>query len=131
MAASMTFMPPGRRMSAVEKLVWAPAPDQSQARIAVTWPALHQSQLTVPVTRHRLRVERDDDAVLLRHPVIIIISWVDKYMYLDYSTGARNEPVEDVPRHPEVVPHVDALGGPHLELPLGGHHLQVSIVCLN
>ena len=51
-------------------------------------------------------------------------------MYLDYSTGARNEPVEDVPRHPEVVPHVDALGGPHLELPLGGHHLQISIVCL-
>ena len=36
MAASMTFMPPGRRMSAVEKLVWAPAPDQSEARSVVT-----------------------------------------------------------------------------------------------
>ena len=46
----------------------------------------------------------------------------------DDHSEVLGDPLEDVSRHPEVVPHVDALGGPHLELPLGRHHLKISIV---
>merc|ERR1719445_514854 len=44
----------------------------------------------------------------------------------DHDPEVLSDPDEQVPGQPEVVPHVDAEGGPHLELPLGGHHLGVS-----
>lgn len=56
---------------------------------------------TVPAL-DRLRVEGHDHAVLL------------------------GEPVQDVARHPQIVPGRHADGGPNLELPLGGHHLGVG-----
>ena len=93
MAASMTFMPPGRRMSAVEKLVWAPAPgNQSEVSTVVTWllSPIRQSQLTVPVPGHRLGVEADHDPELLC------------------------DPEQEVARHPQVVTHVDTLGRANL-----------------
>ena len=55
----------------------------------------------VPVSGDGFGIEADHDPELLRHPM------------------------EDVPGHPEIVPHIDPLGGPHLELPLGRHHLGV------
>merc|ERR1719422_657283 len=44
----------------------------------------------------------------------------------DHDPEVLSDPDEQVPGQPEVIPHVDAEGGPHLELPLGGHHLGVS-----
>ena len=51
---------------------------------------------------HRLGVQRDQEAEVL------------------------GDPVQEVARHPEVVPHLDPLARPHLELPLGGHHLKYT-----
>ena len=51
---------------------------------------LRQSQLTVPVPGHGLGVEADHDPELLSHPE------------------------QEVARHPQVVTHVDTLGGANL-----------------
>merc|ERR550519_2928774 len=57
---------------------------------------------TVPVASHWLGVERDHHAEVF------------------------SDTLEEVAADPEVVAHVDSLGGSHLVLPLGGHHLGVG-----
>ena len=98
MAASMAFMPPGFLIGSVEKLVWAPAPFQSPCFIFMIFP--HKKLYSFNL--HGLRIKADHHPEVLRYPD------------------------EQVPGQPEVVTHVDAQGGPHLELPLGGHHLGVG-----
>ena len=44
----------------------------------------------------------------------------------DEEAEVLGDPVQEVARHPEVVPHLDPLARPHLELPLGGHHLKYA-----
>merc|ERR1712165_512098 len=57
---------------------------------------------SVPVAGHRLGVKGYDDAEVF------------------------SDTLEKVAADPEVITHVDALSGPHLVLPLGGHHLGVG-----
>ena len=99
MAASMAFMPPGFLIGSVEKLVWAPAPFQSPwIYIFIIFMTFEQLNIYL----HGLGIETDNHSEVLR------------------------DPDEEVAGQPEVIPHVDAKGGPHLELPLGGHHLGVG-----
>ena len=85
-AASMAFMPPGFLIGSVEKLVWAPAPFQS--------PWIHfyhfHDFLEAEHYLHGLGIETDNHAKVLR------------------------DPDEEVAGEPEVIPHVNAEGGPHL-----------------
>merc|ERR1719278_2028825 len=60
------------------------------------------SSSSVPVTSHRLGVERHHNTEVLCHPL------------------------EEVSADPEVVAHVDSLCGANLVLPLGRHHLGVG-----
>merc|ERR1719174_3024163 len=57
---------------------------------------------SVPVAGHRLGVKGYDDAKVF------------------------SDTLEKVAADPKVITHVDALSGPHLVLPLGGHHLGVG-----
>ena len=76
------------------------------------------SSSSIPVTGHRLRVERHHDAEVLRHP--LRNTFVFSFLF------PRKTNLEEVSADPEVVTHVDSLCGTNLVLPLGGHHLGVG-----
>ena len=87
MAASMAFMPPGFLIGSVEKLVWAPAPFQSPwIYIFIIFMTFEQLNIYL----HGLGIETDNHSEVLR------------------------DPDEEVAGDPEVIPHVNAEGGPHL-----------------
>ena len=44
----------------------------------------------------------------------------------DDHSEVLGDPLEDVPRHPEVVPHLNPLARTNLELPLCGHYLEMK-----
>merc|ERR1719193_2407909 len=43
-----------------------------------------------------------------------------------HNSEVLSNPLKEIPRHPEVIPHVDTLCWSHLELPLSWHHLRVG-----
>ena len=77
------------------------------------------SSRSVPVTGHRLGVERHHDTEVLRHPLR------NTFVFFSFLFP-RMTNLEEVSADPEVVAHVDSLGGANLVLPLGGHHLGVG-----
>ena len=89
---------------------------------------------SVPVAGHRLGVKGYDDAEVFsdtleteagQHFFIASISSRGESVQENNVVG-RHFHLEKVAADPEVITHVDALSGPHLVLPLGGHHLGVG-----
>lgn len=63
-------------------------------------------------------VSHFDSAVICMCACAIPVTWHWLRVKGYYDTEIFGDSVQNVPGHPEVVPHGDALTGAHLELPL-------------